>query len=323
MTNHRRPNLSARIGCAAAVVVVTICACGERPIADPASATQRSGSPQSASPQSASAVGSLANDSATISYLAARHALDRGDSAAAIQNFERVFVQWPQSVRAPQAMYWKAFVLDRRGGAQNLQIAQNLLELATQIAPSAYAVGDAATLLLRVRARLAATGDRAALRALGMRDVAAFTACGDTGGASRLAWAVDAGASPSTQLDRLRTIMRTQTACAVAIREQALLLLARVPNGDGVADLLRAAREDRALVVRQSALRVLPRPAPDAARTLLEHLLASEQDLTSIESAAAAWASRPEWGTAPLEAYLRRTDRNATAADYVETLLRR
>lgn len=318
MMSHARTTLTARARCAAAVVVVALLACSDRPIADLASGPQRV-PPAQVSPQ----MGVLANDSATTSYVAARHALDRGDSAVAMQNFERVFVQWPQSDRAPHAMYWKAFVLDRRGGAENLQVAQNLLDLATQLAPSSYSVGDAATLLLRVRVRLASLGGRDALRALGMRDAAALKACGDSVGANRFAWAVDAAVLPAVQLDRLRTIMRTNTACSAPIREQALLLLARVPNGDGVADLVRAAQQDSALAVRRSALRVLPRPAPDAARALLEHVLARDTDLTSLEAAASAWASRPEWGTEPLKAYLRRADRNATAADYVEMLLRR
>lgn len=302
-----------------AIAGVSATACSDRRLVDPASITKISTAPPHTSVDAPLA----AHDSATTLYLDARRLLDLGDTARSIQKLESVFVHWPRSDRAPHAMYWKAFVLDRRGGFQNLQVAQNLLELATQIAPTSYSVGDAATLLLRVRYRLASVGDLEALHALGIPDLAAWTACAESVRANRLAWAVEASQLPSMRLERLRFIMRDRNACTAPIREQVLLLLARAPNNEGVTDIVQAATFDSATTVRRTALRVLPRPAPDAARALLERVLATEQDVTSLEAAAAAWHSRADWGVQPLLSFLQRVDRNATAADYVETLLRR
>lgn len=294
-------------------------ACGERKVVDPGTAASTSRKASGEAPE----FEALPRDSATAVYVEARRALDRGDSVDAIAKFERVFVQWPQSDRSPHAMYWKAFVLDRRGGTENLRVASNLLDLATQIAPTSYAVGDAATLLLRVRARLAAAGDDEALRALGVANAAAWKACADTTAATRLSWAVEPAQPPEVRLARLRTLMRGRGSCAAPLREQTLLLLARIGNGEGIADIVGAAADDDALSVRRSAVRVLPRPAPDAARALLQRVLAIEQDVAMLEAAASAWRSRRDWGVEPLHAYLRRSDRNATVTGYVETLLRR
>ena len=309
---------SAAVALATALAATITATCGDRPavLQEPPTRAARTATPaptRVAAPQ----------DSATILYRVARQALERGDSAVAVQGFDQVFMRWPQSDRTPHALYWKAFVMYRRGGAENLQVAHRLLDLATQIAPTSYAVGDAATLLLRVRHRLASAGDRDALRELGVPNVAALAACGDAGDANWLVWAVDPAQPTAARLDRLRLLMQERAPCSAPLRAQALLLLARVPAGAGVPDVLDAARNDSALAVRRSAIRAIPRPAPDAARALLEHVLGTGSDLTSLEAAAAAWASRPDWGTEPLRAFLRRANRNATAADYIESLLKR
>jgi hypothetical protein len=309
---------SAVVALATALAAALAVACGDRPAVhqEPSTQAARTATPEPtrvAAPQ----------DSATILYRVARQALGRGDSAMAVQGFDQVFLRWPQSDRAPHALYWKAFVMYRRGGAENLQVAHRLLDLATQMAPTSYAVGDAATLLLRVRHRLASAGDRDALRELGLPNAATLAACGDAADANRLVWAVDPGQPMAARLTRLRILMEERGPCSAPLREQALLLLARVPAGAGVPDILGAARNDSALAVRRSAIRAIPRPAPDSARALLEHVLGTGSDLTSLEAAAAAWASRPDWGMEPLRAFLRRADRNATAADYIESLLKR
>lgn len=262
------------------------------------------------------------SDPATLLYRDARRQLERGDTTTAVHGFEEVFMRWPRSERASHALYWKAFVMYRRGGTENDQVARNLLSLATQMAPASYAVGDAATLLLRVNHRLAASGDRDALRDLGLADAAALAACEAGAGADRLAWALDPVQSAATRLERLRELMRRRQPCAAPLREQLLLLLARVPDGAGMPDVI-AAIDDSSLSVRRNALRVLPAPAPDAARTALESVLRTSDDVLSVEFAAGAWISRPDWGHDPLRAYLDRPDRKPTAAHYIASLLQR
>ncbi|MBL0938577.1 MAG: hypothetical protein IBJ03_06770 [Gemmatimonadaceae bacterium] len=290
--------------------------CQDHPVAD--SARREAGSAVMASD-----VTPGATDSASQLYLNARVALEQDDTTSALQQLDRVIVGWSQSNRGVQAMYWKAFILYRRGAASDLKTASRLLELATQLAPTTFAIGDASTLLLRIRVRLANAGDSDAIRELGFPDHESWTACRLANDANQLARVVSAGDSPERQMVLLRDIMDDPSVCAAPTREQALLILARIPNGLGVSSLVKAIEEDGSLAVRRTALRVLPRPAPDTARNVLRQVLVSATDVTSLEAAASAWASRLDWGIEPLHAYLRRSDRNATVVDYVTRLLTR
>lgn len=270
--------------------------------------------------------GSVTADSegaATIQYRAARQALAQGDTVRALQRFDEVITRWPTSVRGPNAMYWKAFVLVRRGKEQDLLVARRLLQLATQLAPASHHVGDAPMLLLRVQYRLAASGDHEALEDLEVPNKDALAMCADGAGADRLAWAVDVGQPLGVRLERLGTLMNSNASCTVLLRQQALLLLGSVPNAAGLPKILEAAERDSSRAVRRQAIRSIPIPAPDAARPLLDSVLRTSEDVTSLEAAAAAWASRPDWGVEALETYLRRENRNATAADYIKVLLGR
>lgn len=301
---------------AGAMTLATACREPDRPTGVATGARAGGGG---AAPRMAIVAAPAQADSAARLYQAGREALDRGDSTIALRHFDEA-MRWPLAVTAPQVMYWKAFMLDRRGESADLVVARNLLQLALQLASRAQHTGDASMLLLRVQSRLAQRGDASALRDLDV-PLAQAARCGEASSA-RLAWAVDPRLGSTGRAARLGTLITERVPCGALLREQAVLLLARTPEPSAIATLLRVAELDPAIGVRRAALRALPSPAPDAAKPVLRRVLEESQDVGSLEFAAAAWHSRrADWGTALLEEFLARPGRNATASGYVRTLL--
>ncbi len=69
-----------------------------------------------------------AEDPADSLYRAARDALNRNDYSRAADLFRKIRDTYPKSQYTPDAYYWEAFALYRRGGTSDLKTALSSLE---------------------------------------------------------------------------------------------------------------------------------------------------------------------------------------------------
>jgi hypothetical protein len=103
-------------------------------------------------------------------YVLARRALNQRNYDAAIPLFYDVTQRYPLAMVAPNAWYWVAYALHRRGvdrgDVEDLKAAQDALILHRWMYAEALTADDAADLALVVRGALAARGDTAAARYL-------------------------------------------------------------------------------------------------------------------------------------------------------------
>ena len=99
------------------------------------------------------------DDPADSLYRTARDALNRNDYSRAAELFRRIREQYPKSTYTPDAFYWEAFALYRKGGTDDLRTALNALEAQSQRYPKAATRGDAGPLATRIRGELAKRGD--------------------------------------------------------------------------------------------------------------------------------------------------------------------
>ena len=92
-------------------------------------------------------------------YRAAREALNRSRYAQAAERFRQLRERHPRSTYAPDAFYWEAFALYRKGETEDLRNARRLIEEQARRHPEADTHRDAEVLLRRVLGALARHGD--------------------------------------------------------------------------------------------------------------------------------------------------------------------
>ena len=98
----------------------------------------------------------------------AREQLNAGDYAAAARLFRRIRTEsaFSKSAYRPDAFYWEAFALSRRGGTESLREAKRVLEELEKAYPPGERSPDARALATRIDAELAGQGSAAAARQL-------------------------------------------------------------------------------------------------------------------------------------------------------------
>ncbi|HEY0969926.1 MAG TPA: tetratricopeptide repeat protein, partial [Gemmatimonadales bacterium] len=101
----------------------------------------------------------FAADPADSLYRLARQALSRDDFQRAATLFRQIHESHPDSEYAPDAMYWEAYALFRRGSSDDLLRARQVLVRLAELHPDAAARGDTRSLRTRVEGALAARGD--------------------------------------------------------------------------------------------------------------------------------------------------------------------
>lgn len=99
-------------------------------------------------------------------YRQAREALNRSDYAAAVALFAQIRSRYPRSAHVPDAYYWEAFAQQRRGTAESLHQAMELLKLQAERHPDAATRREARTLEIRIESALARQGDAASAAAM-------------------------------------------------------------------------------------------------------------------------------------------------------------
>lgn len=107
-----------------------------------------------------------AQDPADGVYRQAREALNRSDYARAVELFAQIRARYPRSAHTPDAYYWEAFAQQRRGTAEHLHQALELLRQQAERHPDAPTRREARTLEIRIESALARQGDAGSAAAM-------------------------------------------------------------------------------------------------------------------------------------------------------------
>ena len=99
------------------------------------------------------------DDRADTLWRDARTALNRGDYDRAAQLFREIRVSHAASRHAADAPYWEAFAIYRTGDERRFRTALEVLSVQRDRWPEASTRGDARTLEIRIKGRLAQSGD--------------------------------------------------------------------------------------------------------------------------------------------------------------------
>ncbi len=215
-------------------------------------------------------------DPADSLYRAARDALNRDDYARAADLFERIFREHPQSEYAPDAYYWHAFALYRKGTLDDLRAALAALEKQKVLHPEAARRSDTEALATRIRGNLARLGDAEAAETLTKAAVEAEASC-DPRDVEVRAAALNA----LLQMDShravpiLKSVLERRDVCSAPLRRKAVFLVSQHVTPETEAVLLDLARNDPDRELRQQAVFWLSRVNTEKAVEALQQILQS------------------------------------------------
>jgi len=208
-------------------------------------------------------------DPADSLYSSARRALNQKDYETAARLFDAIVTRYPKSQYAPDALYWKAFALNRSG---ILDEAADALEAQAKRYPQASTRGDAAALLVQIQGQLAQRGDSAARRAVNSAAAGQDRGCADM--EMQIA-ALDALQQMDSDrvMPLLGKVLARREACSTPLRKNALFILAQKAGTARERLLLSVAKSDPNAQVRSDAVFHLSQAKSDLAIEALSDLL--------------------------------------------------
>lgn len=243
--------------------------------------TQNQADQASAAPIAVTAPAPWAEDDPADSlYRAARAALDRSDYTRAADLFRKIRTSYTKSQYAPDAYYWEAFALYRRGGTDDLRSALDALSEQEKRYPKAGTRGDAGSLATRIRGELAKRGDaNARMNVDSQATRAAGAGCPDDDDDTRVA---ALNALLQMDADRampiLKKVLARRDACSEILRRKAVFLVSQKSTPETEAILLSAARSDPDDEVREQAVFWLSQVGSETAVSALDSILRSSKD---------------------------------------------
>lgn len=279
-------------------------------------------------------------DSADSLYRLARESLNRSRYREALQLFQQIRREYPESAYVPDALYWEAFALYRLGTVDNLRAAASRLELQQRRYPQAATRGDGDALLTRINVELARTGDRAAQADVARaadRATAPRPARPPTPGVPVVAAApatppapghgnfdADCDSDDETQVMALHALMQNDSeralpilrkvlahrdAASACLRRHAMFVLSTRRDAASADLLLDAARSDPDPDVRRTAVFWLSQVSDERAVPILDSVLQASRDDETRQAALFALGQRRDTRSAAiLLAYASRTD---------------
>lgn len=260
-------------------------------------------------PQALPPEGWLQEDPGGRLYAEGREALNRRRYTAAAARFQELREQHPRSGYVPDSYYWQAFALFRRGGAEQLRTAAELLRVQAERHANAGTRRDADALMVRIEAQLAQRGDPRAAQAIAQQ---AAGPC-DRGQEVRLA-ALSAllNMNEEQAIPILQELLRSRDECSTELRRRAVFLVAQKMDDQSVEILLDLAHRnpDPDPEVREQAVFWLHQVHTPEALAALESILMESDDRELQEKAIFAISQRAGDGRAieALRGYARRTD---------------
>lgn len=218
-------------------------------------------------------------DVADSAYRVARELVNRGEWGQAVQAFRSIQSRYPNSAYAPDAAYYQAFALYRIGGMTELREALSALEAQKAKYPNAGSRTEAATLATRVRGVLAARGDAQAAAEL------KATATSSGGSCDREEQTVQAEAMNALSRsdagnvnDLITRVLARKDECAVPLRRTAVFLVGNRRDAQAVSILAGVARNDPSVDVRVEAIGVIGRLPNEDGVAVLEQLTRADDE---------------------------------------------
>ena len=219
------------------------------------------------------------DDIADSAYRNARELFNRGEWGQAAQAFRSLPTRFPNSVYAPEAAYYQAFSLFRIGGTTELKEALNVLEASRTKYPNSRSRTEATNLTTRIQGVLASRGDKEAAAAL------ARTANDQAVTCDREEQAVQAEAmnalsrSDQGNLNELITrVLARKDECAIPLRRTAVFLVGNRRDAQAITILAGVARNDPSVDVKVEAISVIGRLPNEEGVPVLEELAKNDDE---------------------------------------------
>ncbi|HSE68127.1 MAG TPA: HEAT repeat domain-containing protein [Gemmatimonadales bacterium] len=220
-------------------------------------------------------------DPADSLYRAARDALNRNDYTRAADLFRKIRDSYPKSQYTPDAYYWEAFALYRRGNTSDLKTALSSLEQQEKKYPKAATRGDARTLATRISGELAKRGDPASAAKVDSQAKAATQGCPDPDDEDDVRIAALNGLlqmDADRAIPILKKVLARRDPCSEALRRKAVFLVSQKHSAETESILLAAARTDPDDEVREQAVFWLSQTGSETAVSALDSILRSSKD---------------------------------------------
>lgn len=249
-------------------------------------------------------------DPADSLYRAAREALNRNDYDRAAGLFSEIVRRFPQSQYTPDAYYWQAFALYRKGGAEDLRMALEILERQKTRHPQATTIAENEALATRIRGQLARLGDANAAESLTKAATEPASACNAEEDAIRTA-----ALNALLQMDAeravpiLEQVLARRDECSAPLRRRAVFLISQkvTPRTEDL--LLSLAQHDHDREVRKQAVFWLSEVRSEKAVDALAHILRTSTEPDIQEKAIFALSQhRSERASALLRQYAGREE---------------
>jgi TolA-binding protein len=211
----------------------------------------------------------------------ARELVNRGEYGQAAQAFRSIPQRYPNSEYAPESAYYLAFSLFRIGGTAELREALAALEASKAKYPNARSRAEAAALTTRIQGVLANRGDAQAAAALR----ATVAANGQAATCDREDQAVQQEAMnqlsrmEGSNINELITrVLSRKDECAIPLRRTAVFLVGNRRDAQAVTILGGVARSDPSVDVRVEAIGVISRLSNEEGVAVLEELSRSDDE---------------------------------------------
>jgi len=251
-------------------------------------------------------------DPADSLYRAARDALNRNDYTRAADLFRKIRDTYPQSQYTPDAYYWEAFALYRRGGTTDLKTALGSLDVQEKKYPKAATRGDARSLATRISSELAKRGDPVAAAKVDSQAKTAAQGCPDRDDEDDVRIAALNGLlqmDADRAIPILKKVLARRDQCSVGLRRKAVFLVSQKHSPETESILLDAARNDPDEEVRQQAVFWLSQVGSETAVSALDSILRTSKDAELQKKAIFALSQMDSpRASSMIRAYAERTD---------------
>jgi HEAT repeat protein len=220
-----------------------------------------------------------AQDVADSTWQAARELFNRGEYGQAATAFRALPTKYPNSPYAAEAAYYQAFSLFRIGGTNDLKEALAALEASKAKYPNARSKTEATNLATRIRGVLAQRGDQQAAADL------ARTANQQPPTCDKEEQAVQAEAMNALSRsdagnvnDLITRVLARKDECAIPLRRTAVFLVGNRRDAQAITILAGVARNDPSLDVRVEAISVIGRLPNEEGVPVLEEMARNEEE---------------------------------------------
>jgi HEAT repeat protein len=217
----------------------------------------------------------------------ARQEMNRENFERAAEIYERLIEKFPRSSLTGDAHFWRAFSLYKTGDTDNLEEAQELLEVQKRRYANASTRKDGEELLVRIRGQLARTGDSDAAEAVSRAADQASQQCPSDDDVDTRAAALNAVMQMNAEqaMPLLKRVMAQRSSCYAELRKKAVFLISQKSTPEREDILLDAARNDPEVEVRGEAVFWLSQTQSEKALDAIETVLNSSNDRVVQEKA--------------------------------------